>query len=787
MRWLRSGGYTWVLVLLVGVMLATARSAVAASTPEVSPAPGAVLVSSPAEVQVTLPSAPPAGSQLQVLDAAATDRNQGGTTISGDTLRVQLPALGAGTYTILWQAGSRTGASTFTVWHGGGLPAPVVRALRGGPGPAPAALPEGLLLGLALAEAAVAIGGLAYGRKRSLTAQRSAGLLLAASATAAALLRTSTVAATLGDGHLALSTLWGGLPLIDLMAALAGLLAAVVAEAAPLAALLSGAAGLMLLASIPALRASAPGVFALSVVAYLGLSVFAGAWPHAWRTSIEPAPLLRWVGVGAALAAGVPLLSLWHPLGGVAATLAVLCALLSVLLGRPGRRRGMWALGGALVGIVPLILLAPALARSSPRAGRPRSLPAMSMSATTGSSGVRFFLSSSTAGTQTLGLAVPGLTAPQVTVQLQSLQYPSVRWTVPLARLRAGSYAATSGALSLPGGWKAKVAGATFAFDLHAPNLAEVCPAGMAGLPLAEVTLGAPVRAIVTAADDGDVALAATAAGVFSTADGGRHWLPAGHLAGVTALAIGQHGKWFAATPAGLLESTDGGRTWSPTPIHGAVDALVSPLYPTGLGIWALGQGRVLHRPFGATIRALSPYWTVVGTAPAGVTAPLPLPPSTGGYTATGILAADTAGLVWSPNGGRTWQQAPAPPGTISTLAAGPTGLWAAGSGGVFFASRPTGPWHQVPVGIGTDPASVAVAANGAVLVDLDLQGVFLRAPGARNFRRIGCWSPALTALAGTYHAGGPVQDTATTTLAYWGDAEGDVVALLPVANLPLP
>lgn len=780
----------WGVALLAPLLVVMwlARASAAPPAVRVSPPPGATLATPPAQVQVTLPQVPPPGSQLQVLDAGGTDHEQGGTAISGHTLAVQVPLLAAGQYTVLWKAGTQSGAATFTVWRGGALPAEATRALRGGPGPAPPARLEGLLVGIALAEAAVAIGGLAYGRKRSVTAQRTAGILLAGTALAAALLRTTAVAGALAAGHLAVGALaLHGLPRLDLIAAVAGVLEALAASAAPLAAGLSGVAAIALVASVPALHALGPGALAAALLVFTGVALFAGAWPHARRTQAEPAPALRWLGAALAMAAGAPLLVWWHPLGPAAAATAGALALTAALVGRPGRRRGTWALGAALLGGAALVVVAPALARPSPEAGRPAALPGTALTPSSGPINVRLLLAGGTPGVQTVGARVPGAVAPTLAVHLQSLRYPQLRPTIELARLRPGAYAAVTGALSLPGPWQAKVAGATFAFELRTPTLPEACPPGIAGLPLAQAALGGSVRTIATAADDANVAMAATPTALYATNDGGRHWLPAGHLDGVTAVALGQHGAWFAATASGVFESHDGGQLWSPTAVRAPILALAAPLYPAGLGIWALGAGTVYHRLFQPRFSAPVPTWETLGQGPDGVTTMVTLPAASGGDAKTGLLAATPTGLQWSDDGGRIWNSVSGPAGTITSLAAGPGGIWAAGSLGVDFAAQPAGPWRPVAVGIGSDPAQVAVAASGAVIVDLQLQGIFLRPPGARTFTRVGCWSQPLTALAGTYHSAAPAQDLAAATLAYWGDAQGDLVAVLPTAKLPQP
>ncbi len=771
------------LALLVSACLAGPTAGAASAAAGVTPAPGSIVRSSPAEVRVTLPATAPAGSELQVLDPAGVNRDVGGTTVQGATLTAQLPVLGAATYTVLWEAGSNAGASTFTVWKGGALPARAARAQQGGPGPHPTPLVEGLLLGLGLAESAVAIGGLPYGRRRSLGAQRAAGLLLAGAATGAALLHTAAVAGGLDKGQLTWAVLISGIPLAALAAASLGLLGAICARAPALSGGLSAAAAVALLAAIPAARAGGVPTIAAALTSFLGWAMFAGAWPHAWRASNEPAPAIRWLGLALAVAAGIPLWLLWRPLAGWTAGMAGAGAAVALFAGRPGRRHGVGPLLATVIGIVPLVLLAPALGGPVPGAGRPRLVPTTAVPRQGGAADVHLLLADPTPGTHVLGVDAPGSHGAGLTVHLQSLEYPQLQANARLVRIRPGVYATQTGALSVPGPWTAAVAGATFAFTLNRPPLPETCPQGFTALATAEATLSGPVRALTTAADDGNVALAATATEIFSTSDGGRQWLPGGKLAGVTAIALGQHGEWFAATPNGVERSRDGGRQWVATAVHSQASALDVPLYPAGLGIWALAAGRVYHRLFRVLFDAPRPGWVVVGSAPSGVTAMVAFPGTSDTYGGTGLLVAGAQGLSWSADGGQRWVTVSDPPGPVTSLAAGPSGVWAGGPTGVSFAPSPTGPWKAVQVGIGTDGATVAVAANGTVVVDLQNQGLFVRLPGHLTWRRIGCWPHALTAIAGTYHPGGPPQDTSVSALAYWGDREGDIVALLPAAS----
>lgn len=781
--------------LALSLSLLAAQSARAAGA-SVSPPPGAVLTASPVAVSVRLPGAPAAGARLEVLNENQADVGNGPPQTAGDTLRLALNSLAPGVYTVTWAAGAATGSSSFTVWNGGQLPPPLLRAAYGGPYPGPASRAAGVLLLLTLVAGLVGVGALALPARPAtlpLPGQRVrnpqagplrlAGLAMAAAGVAAALLHTAAVLGippgSLSASPLAPPLLARGVALDGFLAAGCGLLALLLGGMPRAAAALLVLGLLPGLLAIPALQGAGAGTFAAACGLALGLGLYAGAWPHVLRRRGRQSPLPRLLGLALALAAGVPLLLRWQPLRGPLAIGAAAAAGLALLLGRPGARRSALSLAEVL-GLAAALVLTPALGASSARAGTevlPRH-PVWGYSAAGSGGTAHLAVAPFRVGVNLIEVRAAGASGQSLPLTLTDPAVPGLTRRLALPRVGPGLYALSTAALSEPGAWTASAAGATFQLSL-AGAAGQGCTASFTGFTAAVATLDGGVTALATDPGDGRQAIAATPHGVYATGDGGRTWLPAGDPGPVRALAIGLYGEWFAATPSGVLVSQDGGAHWTPAPgVSGSATALAELLYSAGAPTWALAGGQT----FGATTTQTftttwTTHWQALGAGPGGAAALLALPGASLGQPAT-LLAAGSAGLATSADGGAHWSAVSGMTAALQSLAAGASAFWAAGAGGLFTAPAPPGPWKAVPLAEFGGLSGVATADTGGadVFAAVKGAGLLLSTDGGQSWSGAGCAGGTISALAGTFNRTAP--STTPSPLLYVGDVAGHVAAL---------
>ena len=785
------------VTLLVAAALAPLVGA-AAGPATVEPAPGTVLTASPQWVSVRLTTAPTTGARLEVLDAAQADLGNGPPQRSGNTLRIAVPPLRAGIYTVVWGSGTETGASAFTIWTGGPLPPSIVRAAHGGPtqGRLPAA--QGLLTVLVLLCGLVGVGALACGSERgerALFARRASGglargaaVLMALAASAAAGLHTAAVVgvpvAALAGSPLTLPVLLRGVGLAGLVTAVAALVAAALAGRQTAA---SAAASVLVLApallTIPALHGAGGVTFLVAFLFLLGLGLFAGAWPHALMLRAWANPRPRLVGLALALAAGIPLLLHWRPVEGALGLVAVGAAFAAAVLGRPNASRGS-TLAAAALALAAAVALAPTLAEASAAAGSfvlpPQ--PQWGYEALSADGHARLAIAPFEVGVNVVRLTDPAARGASLDISLTDSDVPGLTAVVPLRRVSPGVYALRTDALSVAGHWQAAGAGASFQFTLGAVQPAPTgCRGAFTGFDATVVQLDGPIAALATDPGDGALAVAATGAGVYATQDGGRHWRPAGDPGAVTALAIGQFGQWYAATAAGLRSSQDGGAHWGAVAgIPGVVGALAIPLYPPGSGAWATVADNLYRgTPRQTPAAGWGTEWRPVGSAPNGVRALLALPGGTGARPPT-LLAAGARGLQVSTDGGARWVAAVGGLGTVGALAQGGGALWAGGADALSTALGPAGPWRAVPLGVPGAVSGVATGGTGGgdLFTAVQRVGLLHSADGGATWHGAGCAGGGILALAGTYPAGtaGPTQSD--VPLVYVGDAAGHLATL---------
>lgn len=782
------------IILLLCCMGGATVLAAAPSGATLWPPSGATLASTPASVQVRLPGPATGAAKLQVLDDAGKDQTQGAVQWHQDTISRRLADLPPGLYTVLWSDGSDSGAGTFTIWHGGPLPPQLQRAAMGGPTLTGPGTIQALLAALALLEAMVLVGGITFGHRRcACSLLRRAAVLTGAAALGVAVLHT---AAALGIRPIALlhsplawPVLRRGVAAADLLATAAAAGAFLLAGLVPEAATACGALALgALCASVPILRAGGPWVWPAAWATAVGAGVYGGAWPFALRAASlgEPAPAARLVGLGAALVAGAPLVVAWPPLHHVPDVLAAATALAAILLGHPGTRSGTGLVAAIVASLALGAYVAPSLVAASPLAGR-GSIPTPARWAyqATGVTHLALAVAPMQVGVNVIQVTGTKAESPSLLMTVTSATHPELVRQVTLTRIKPGVYATQSDALSQPGPWEALVGGSDFILSVGARPLTLACPLGLAGMDAAVARLPAPARALTVDGGDGNIALAATAGGIYATQDGGLHWQAVGGPDDATALAVGLHGQWYAATPRGLYTTLDGGATWGPVAgVVGAVQALASPLYPQGAPVWAAAAGNLDRGITELTNQGLETPWSVAGSAPAQVQALLALSSGKDYHFTTELLAASADGLWVSTDAGGRWQQAPSPTGAVTLLAAGADALWAAGPAGLWTAAAPAGPWAAVQLpGAGT-PAITGLATGGTAGADVVAtvagRGIFRSPDGGHTWSPVGCPQTQIVASAGTYSRGAPTG--AGAPLGYIADARGEIFALLPPA-----
>jgi len=771
----------------------------------VSPAPGAILTTPPSAVTVRLDAAPAPGARLEVLNEGRGDLGNGPPQISGDTLRVAIPNLVPGIYTVSWSSGGSSGSSAFTVWNGGPLPPTLLRAAYGGSVPGQVPAPVGLCLLAAILAGLIGVGALAFPLADAATALgrgsraggprgrssagilRAAGLTMAAACAAGAVLHTAAILGvtvrSLSADPLTRLVLLRGIGLDGLVGAGFGLIALLLAGLPRVSAVTLGLALVPALLMVPALQGGGGFTFAAALTAVVGLGLYAGAWPHALRFRGWASPLPRLAGLVVALATGIPLLLHWHPVAGATGIAAACAAVGAVLLGRPNAARRL-TVGAQVVGLAAAVTLAPALAAASTRAGvhvLPRP-PHWGYDASGQGGGVRLAISPLQVGVNVVQVTDPAARGTTLPVTLTNTEVPGLTRPLTLPRIAAGVYALATDALSLPGLWQADAAGATFRLTLGGPApVAQGCSGPFTGFAAAVSDLGGPIRALATDPGDGTMALAATPTGVYATSDGGRTWVPAGDPGLVDALAIGLYGEWFAATGNGVQVSQDGGAHWSPAAgPGGATSALAVLLYPSGAPTWALSAGKTYG---GVTTQTFTTtwatHWKPEGPAPAGVLALLALPAPVSWQPAT-LLAAGSDGLATSPDGGAHWTAVAGVPGPFQALAASARAFWAAGRGGVATATQPAGPWQTVPLAVFGPVTSIATAGPGGgdVFAAVAGAGLLLSTDAGRRFTGAGCAGGTVSAMAGTFVRTAPSNPPAGAPLVYVGDVGGRVAAL---------
>ncbi len=790
-----------VIAVLVWCLAAPA----AAAATHLVPAPGSVWTTAPAAATVPLPAG--ATGDVAILNTAGnTVAHAQGTATSG-ALRLRLPTLAPGLYTLRWQAGTQRGGSTFTVWDGGPLPPRLERAAYGGPTARPERWLLGLLAAAALAGGAVGIGTLTGSTARRRAVQRRA-LAVTAVAEAVAAIVHSTAAAGLGPLAVWQSPLLG--PLLTRGVALDGLIAAALAAvgaalaprlgraAVALAALAEGFA----LLALPAVQGAGAGALALAWTAACSLGLFAGAWPHLlrapgaglggrFRPIPDPAPALRTMAAIVAVAVAVPLWLHWHPLNGTLAWVLAGAAAAGAILGRPGARRRRALRAATLAGLASSVLLAPALGAAAAAAGRPH-LGGIVWPSAHSSGRMRLQVAPLQAGVNVLQLVDPVASATTLPAVATNLDTPGLTRRVQLQRSGPGHYVLRTDALSLPGHWRITAGGARFGITVPAQGQATAggCSDGFTLHPTRIAHLPGPIVALTTNAGDGSIALAATPTAIYATADGGRRWTPAGRLSGVQTLAIGRYGSWYAGGSGGLQVSHDGGAHWGPVGgVQGAVQALAMPLYPAGVGDWAVVGNRLYVRHLRVTVHGTLPLWSPAGAAPAGLAALLAIGGGTAGHVTTTLVGSGHG--LWQGQGGN-WKAVASPLQSLHGLVATKAGVWALGASGVARAATPSGPWHRVSlgaIGSGGQPTALGVAGSGGrdILVGVRARGLLLSRDHGAHWSLAGCPGGTPTAIAATYSRSAPPTNSASTPLAYVGDAAGNVAAIGMVATTHNP
>lgn len=786
-------------VVLVAALALCAGHALAATVGP-SPAPGAIITAPPQAVTVPL-TGQTTDPTVWVLDTQGTNRTTAPAVVQGDAATVPVRLDGPGVYTVLYGGGDGppTASYTFTLWRGGPLPPVLAEAARGGPAagnPAPGVWLWSLI---AFVMMLVLVGGIPHALSgggsgsrplRRVGARAGVGLalssLLAACYRAASLLRLPLPRAI--HSPLFIPLLMAGLGPAWLVAAAAGLVAAIagLAGGAIIAVPVALVAMFACLFSVPLLAAH-PVLIPLAVVGCLLGGGSAGALPFTLRNGrgqAGPGPIVL---LAASWAALLGLLYFAHRTGALSLARADAVAAVGVigivlLASARGRRRSRPAAACQLALVIGLGLCAPLAVRTLAREPAPE-VPGTVIGARAGTS---IAVTSVAPGANTVTVSLPRGSAPSTAIDLSvsNPEQPALDRTLTLPRARGGTYLVTTDALSIPGRWQLSVQGAvTTTFALILPQtLPTSCTTGFLGFRAVTAHLSHPVTATTTMPGDPERALVASGERIYVTRDGGLTWVPVpGWSRGtVTALAIGEYGRWYALTPGGVWSTVDSGATWqAEAGIYGAATAAYLPLYPAGNPGWLAVGGRIYEQGLGRDVYGGTvAIWLGSFPLPATATAVASLPPVTTGASAP-LLVGGPSGLWGSLNGGYSFQKLAST--AVTQLVGGPNDtIWAVGPEGLSAYSPTSGSWQAVlpspQSGLPAPATSVALDPAGDVFAAVPGQGLFERG-AAGPWRSIGCPGATPTLLTGTYSVGSPVPP-GTPPLVYVADDQGNLVAL---------
>lgn len=777
------------------------------------PAAGAVLVQPPPQMRLDYTENVAAALSTFTVWDAERDVVSGRPRVAGRQVTVPLQPLAPGTYTLRWHVVSADDGHTtqgvvlFTIWHGGPLPAGAGltggTAAAGMQGGVAGALARALAFAGVFAVVGAAFVALALGRFPSRPAVLAAGAgFLLADAASFVLQGASAVGAAPG------AFLLGGYASPALATAF-GMHAALAAAGAVLA-----SAGLVLgsatgLRRAVALAAAAGG--AITVVAGFALGSHAAASVHpvagAVVDGVHLAAVAAWGGGLAWLLASGPQLprlvarfSPWalglmalaaasgvanalftlrawsslldtlygHVLDVKLALFTALLAAAAVSLGtvRRGRaaaaRRTMgWeaALGAGVLAAAAVLVAAP-----------PPAVPVTAgayFQETARRGGVRLQLTvaPAVAGDNLVRVQLLGRASlhppPSLAVSVRSLDMQMGTASLQLPRRGDGTYALTTGALSMAGTWQLAVraGGVTLPFRLAVapPRPRAGCDYGFDPTLRARMyDWGVGVQAIAVSPSAPDTVLVGTTAGVRLTTDGGRTWrrLPVAAGQSVVAAAIAPGGgPWYVATMGDLWASADHGRSWQHRPSPGpAIAALLpSPRLPRTL--WAAAANGI------SVSGDEGRHWRLLASGSgADSVSRLAADPSAPGH----LYAGGLSGILVSDDGGRTWALrarrarlaygfafAPGEPGTV-WAAAMYAGLWVSRDGGRT--------WSESDQGV-TNSSGMAIVALGSdrLLAGTMGGGLALSADGGVSWQTAGCPAAIVDELAVAQTAGGPL------------------------------
>lgn len=790
----------WLFGILAVLALVCARPAQAASPlglRAASPAPGAVLTMAPDRIRLDFSQPPPSTLQVDVMNRQGQSVETAPVTIQGAVATIAVHLATPGIYTVL----AGPSSYTFTYWHGGSLPPPLLEAAAGGPSASPVRPFVQWSWAVCALESLILVGGIpiAFGSedRRLLRSLRPvgvrAGLVLAAAALigdvahVASILQTPWLSAWASPFfgpllHAGLGDAW-------LLMAAAGLIEAVAWTGGTKAAPLGALAGLAALAgciwSAPLLQTGDVWGLILAAVAGISLGTAFGRLPFTLRQSRPANAAVYFFGVlGLCATGGFLTFGVQHNLTSwmaVALGTVPLIVLASILRQRPlPAMRWIWVVG-AECGLLISLLAIGRIAVTASTVERVLT-PITSWAVTQKANGDTLSLQTATPGPNTLRLRIPGSKASEISLQVSDRDASGLQEKLSVHRTTPGTFIAVTDALSLVGNWTiALPGGPSFAIALSAAS-GKACVSGFVGFNAAVAHLGSPVTALAVTPNDPTEALAATATHIYRTRNSGLNWIaaPSRPAGTILALAIGRYGTWYALTSEGVMVSKTSGSTWSPlSALPGVATAIFLPLFPSGNPGWAV-IGGMLHQQV-LQLNAHGGYATVWhrGAAlPGTVTSLVSLPASSGPPP---LLVGGPNGLWQSSNGGQSWQSITT--AAIHQLALGPNDTaWAVESDAisVYTWSAASG-WQRNPTPLkdppGT-PASVAAAESGNTVFAADPgQGLFATTNGGSTWHSVGCPTASPELLAGTYW---PDTTTApgTPALVYVADASGNLVAL---------
>lgn len=237
--------------------------------------------------------------------------------------------------------------------------------------------------------------------------------------------------------------------------------------------------------------------------------------------------------------------------------------------------------------------------------------------------------------------------------------------------------------------------------------------AGDAGKTLVKATVGALYRSsddgkgwnriALPAATNGIAAIAASAVrpdllyvagpgfGVLRSEDGGRHWLarndglPSRKIVALAAHATQADTVYAGVSGAGIFRSQDGGAHWTLMD-HGPHDRIVGFVHSNMPG--SMQTGWLFVATSNGVQRSMDCFcgWQAAGALKGKVRAVAYDP-----QQPRRVYAATGKGLFVSTDGGEQWTRTAAPAGTMTALAAAPSGTLYAASGGALFRSTDQG------------------------------------------------------------------------------------------------